>query len=353
MKKTFRLLVAILLVLIVALGASACAVFPEKENPDRPADGFAPDGEIWVYSTKELNTVLATINEEKKIVLKASGTFDGENYLFQGEWVENNINVYGAAGYKLHIYGEEKDGKKIKVHKLSTWESCNDVTIENLEFDTGALTIHGGVNITIKNCNFTNKGFINNWLNRESAGANMKYQWKVTNLIVDGCKFDSLSSNLMPTYKGAILVRTFDTVTITNNTFSNLPWDAVNLGSKVHSEEDQRITEGHVTIKNNLFGENIAFRHIEIFAPDTSAPLYSCDVSSNIFMDNTDILKNGAANRVTIGAYVYYEARGLVVGVNKWEHGFSKYSYFGGVTARNAVYSPNAISFNTTQQQRV
>ena len=324
MKKTLTLIFSLLMALMLSFSMVACGDTDDGGKTDVP-----PENEVWVYNTKELNALLHNPPTDKKIVLKESGDFVSK-YWFANEEIESVITV----NTKVHLYGENK----VKVRNLKIIASAYDVTIENLTFEEKPLELLGGVNITIKDCLFTKTAQLENFLNMESAGLNQKYERQVTNLVIDGCRFeDTISTASM--YKSPLIIRTFNNLTIKNCYFNNLkrfgdrPADAIRIAEKVHAPQDQRITEGNIIIENNTFGAGVTGRCIVIFRPDKTAPAESCVIRENVFYHT---LKDGQtrgedwagawdgtpAQRTMekgIGSYIFYQCYDLTIGTNYWE----------------------------------
>ncbi len=149
-----------------------------------------------------------------------------------------------------------------------------------------------------------------------SAGANKKYEYQITNLLIEDCNFTNTTSQTSTSIYGAIIIRTFKNLTIRNNYFNNLRYDAIRIGEKVHKWEDQRVTEGNVLIEGNTFGSDIPGSHIVIFRPDDlTKQLKSCVIKDNIFYNH---MQAGTHKREQ-GAYIFNECFKTNIGVNYWE----------------------------------
>lgn len=302
----------------------------------------APEGEAWVYDLGELRSELLNVKGPKKIVLKASGDFNTipRDYL-EKKWAGETLESYEQKGIDSNIIEVRGVNNRTIVGEELTniyhmkLIDCVDVTIENIEFSDNYLIVEGGSYVTVKNCNFTNKGFICNFLGMTSSeGSTGKINKMVRNFTVEGCRFENLTC-VHTMYRGAIVVRTFDTITIKNNYFDSLYKDAIRLGEKVHAPQDQRVTKGVITIEGNTFGKEIPGRFIVVFSPDDAdySEVEACFIKENVFYDN--VTGNDAkpaemaagweniAAQQTIrsgqGSIIYYDNYGLTIGVNYWE----------------------------------
>jgi hypothetical protein len=366
-RKLKTVIIAIMTLCILATSVlSACnPVSPDGDPQDQP-----PVGEAWVYDLGDLRSELLNVKGPKKIVLKASGNFNTipREYLekkWAGETLEsyeqkeldNNIIEIRGANNRT-IIGEELTN----IYHMKLID-CVDVTIENIEFSDNYLIVEGGSYVTVKNCNFTNKGFIRNWLGMTSSeGSAGKINKMISNFTVEGCRFENLTC-VDKMYKGAIAIRTFDTITIKNNYFDKLYRDAIRLGEKVHKPQDQRVTKGIITIEGNTFGKEIPGRFIVVFSPDSfdEAVNYveACFIKDNVFYDNVTGKDEKSAEmagswensgseqtvRVGQGSVIFYDNYELNIGVNYWENiptSESNSSYSSNIYSRlNCGYDKN------------
>ncbi len=127
MKKIISIVTVLFLAMSLLLTMSACAV-EEGEK--------IPENEIWVYNVKELNRVLTTLSSEKKIVLKETGAFTGDQD-YDGK--QDVVQIYGDTSwpFPIHLYGENK----VEVGRIEVYKAVHDLTIENITFKKDIVKI--------------------------------------------------------------------------------------------------------------------------------------------------------------------------------------------------------------------
>ncbi len=272
MKKTIRLMLALLLAFTVVFSAVGCT-----------GDG-APQDRIEVSTNAELVTALSTFKQGQKIILKANSDFAQE------------ISI-PSNDYATKIIAEAN----VTVKNVKIGANVSDVSIENVNFYGTGLVLNGGSNITIKDCKFTGTAFITNTV----VGA------VVTNLTVKNCEFKDLQN---PNGEAitAIRVRSFNGLTVEGCTFDNVQYNAIQIGANSAS--------GLVTIKDNTFMSNIGSRFIYVVGLPTR-----CVVEGNYFYQNLDSYadpEDGA--KKSTGVYIKYPAESsyestLQIGKNSWQ----------------------------------
>lgn len=320
MKKNFNFII----IAIIALCVVGASIFTGcNSTPDGDPQGTPPAGEVWVYSSLDLQKQ-AVKNDINKIVLKSNGNFT------------ESVEIVGAKNKT--IVGENGvDFAGI------TLQATENIIIDNIAFSKASLVLRGGDEITIKNCKFTEKGRIQNYVYRRSAeGAeNLRQYNKVQNLTIEGCTFRNFNDTTIGSgwnKKGVIALRVFNNVTIKNNNFDNLSTAAICLGEDL-ANEDQRITEGNIVIEGNTFGKSIAERQIIVYEAgkgngrDEPAPARSCTISGNTFYDNLT-----SSNEFN----VYVEVEETIIGVNTWEISLEQ--------IEPAIYAPYGYTIDLDKQ---
>ena len=277
MKRTLKLLLSVLLVATLVFSMVACT--PEEETP--------PVEDAKVSTVTEFDVAFANLVSGQKIILKAGSSFD-------------KLAV-SQKTFDVEIKAEAN----VKVDEFEVAANTQNLTIEGANFEDKGVTLKGGTNITIKNCNFTGTANISN------VTADV-----VTNLVVDGCEFKDLENGAVWTGSAfsikpmtAIHIEKFDGMTIKNCTFDNVQYNALQIGAESAS--------GDVYIQDNEF-ISAGSRYINI----AGIPRYGM-ISGNIFYDN-EVTSAPEGYRKTKGAFIDCEDEGefepaVIIGVNTWE----------------------------------
>jgi hypothetical protein len=278
MKKTLKLLLSVLLVATLVFSMVACT----PEEPPVP-----PTGDVTVSTVAEFDAAFADLVSGQKIILKAGSSFDK------------------LAVSKKTFDVEIKAEANVKVDEFEVAANTQNLTIEGANFEEKGVTLLGGTNITIKNCNFTGTANISN------VTADV-----VTNLVVDGCEFKDLENGAVWTGSAfsikpmtAIHIEKFNNLTVKNCSFENVQYNALQIGAQAAA--------GDIYIQDNEF-ISAGSRYINI----AGIPRYGM-ISGNTFYDN-DVVNAEDGYRKTKGAFIDCEDEGefepaVIIGVNTWE----------------------------------
>lgn len=276
-KKLFSFLLAFCLIMPAMFALTACG--------DDPADPHNHDYEAHIeyaiannkaYKVKKCSCGATKNNELENYVIattvdiaeKVSEITDGTTIVLNsGDYADITIDKDTIGDTKnITIVGVENVSVELIFIDRHSTGKIEGVTIENITFDgttendSGVIVGVSGVeNLIVRNCNFIK--------NSRILGHGEQENISITNILVEGCSFDMTNMEDKDDMQlSAINIWGSNGVTIKNNTFKNIDYNAIQLAGDINGEVliEGNIIDGtvdralrfnnvnaDVTIKNN------------------------------------------------------------------------------------------------------
>lgn len=231
------------------------------------------------------------INITKAIIVRSSSLNSTINSAENGAVLYLNTGIYSnievtkpnvtliADESAIISYASVKDGGD-----GATFIDCEFMGQLNLDDVTTSINV-----LCLYDCKFSGSANI------------MGVNGEITNLLVDGCEFIEITA----TNTSAIYLARVKNLTVKNSVFDDVAYNGMNIGNA------NGYVDGDIIITGNTF-KNIVSRML--YFVQTNGGVTYCDISNNIFYDNSEI-----CNRDN-GQYVKAGCEGIVVGVNTWEN---------------------------------